>query len=55
VIYVALTETGHKTLADLDQPLQDLHKKLLGHLTKDELRKLIRLLEKARAPWYEVE
>ena len=53
VIYVALTEKGHKTLADLDQPLQDLHKKLLGHLTKDELKELSRLLEKARTPWSE--
>ncbi len=50
VIYVALTEKGQKTLADLDQPLQELHKNLLGHLTKDELKELIRLLEKAREP-----
>ena len=51
VIYVALTEKGQKTLADLDQPLQELHKNLLGHLTKDELKELIRLLEKAREPF----
>ena len=50
VIYVALTEKGQETLAELDQPLQQLHKKLLGHFTKDELKELIRLLEKARAP-----
>ena len=50
VIYVALTEKGRKTLAELDEPLQELHKKLLGHLTKTELKELIRLLEKARGP-----
>lgn len=50
VIYVALTEKGQKTLAALDRPLQELHKKLLGHMTKEELKKLIRLLEKAREP-----
>lgn len=50
VIYVALTEKGHETLAALDQPLHDLHKRLLGHLTRDELKELIRLLEKARQP-----
>jgi DNA-binding MarR family transcriptional regulator len=55
VIYVAVTEKGQKTLAELDQPLQQLHKKLLGHLTKDELKELIRLLEKARAPLSEDE
>jgi DNA-binding MarR family transcriptional regulator len=49
VIYVSLTERGHKTLVDLDQPLQELHEMLLGHLTKDELKELIRLLETARA------
>jgi DNA-binding MarR family transcriptional regulator len=49
VIYVALTERGHKTLVALDRPLQELHEMLLGHLTKDELKELIRLLEKARA------
>jgi DNA-binding MarR family transcriptional regulator len=50
VIYVALTEKGQTTLAALDQPLQELHKKLMGHMTKDELKELIRLLEKAREP-----
>jgi DNA-binding MarR family transcriptional regulator len=48
VIYVALTDKGHKTLAELDKPLGELHEKLIGHLTKAELKELIRLLEKAR-------
>src|SRR5918911_2440606 len=31
VIYVALTDQGTKTLADLDEPLLALHRKLMGH------------------------
>lgn len=51
VIYVDLTEKGKKTLAELDEPLQELHQKLIGHLSKAELKELIRLLEKAREPF----
>lgn len=50
VIHVALTEKGRKTLAALDKPLEELHQKLIGHLSKAELKELIRLLEKARWP-----
>ena len=50
VIYVALAEYGTKTLAALDEPLGALHSKLLGHLSQAELKELIRLLEKVRAP-----
>ncbi len=48
VIWVALTEKAHKTLAELDRPLEELHKRLIGHLTQAELKELTRLLEKAR-------
>jgi DNA-binding MarR family transcriptional regulator len=51
VIYVALTDHGIKTLADLDEPLLALHRKLLGHLAAGDLKDLIRLLEKLREPW----
>ena len=51
VIHVALTDQGIKTLADIDEPLLALHRKLLGHLPEGELQDLIRLLEKLRAPW----
>src|ERR1700679_76332 len=51
VIYVALTDHADKTLADLDEPLIALHRKLLGHLSPDDLRDLTRLLEKLREPW----
>jgi DNA-binding MarR family transcriptional regulator len=50
VIYVALAEHGTRTLAAVDEPLADLHHKLLGHLSQAELKELIRLLEKVRAP-----
>jgi DNA-binding MarR family transcriptional regulator len=50
VIYVALAGRGTKTLAELDQPLVALHRKLLGHLSRPELKELSRLLEKVREP-----
>jgi MarR family transcriptional regulator, 2-MHQ and catechol-resistance regulon repressor len=55
VIYVALTDQGVTTLAALDQPLDDLHHKLLDHLSRSELKDLIQLLEKVRAPWAETD
>src|SRR5271166_4197657 len=55
VIFVALTDDGMTTLAGLDKPLIDLHRKLLGHLSQAELKELIRLLEKVREPWSGVE
>ena len=51
VIYVALTDQGIKTLADLDEPLLALHRKLTGHMSQGDLKDLIRLLEKLREPW----
>jgi DNA-binding MarR family transcriptional regulator len=51
VIYVALTDHATTTLADLDEPLLALHRKLLGHLSQGELKDLSRLLEKLRQPW----
>jgi MarR family transcriptional regulator, 2-MHQ and catechol-resistance regulon repressor len=50
VIHVALADHGTATLAALDEPLAALHGKLLGHLSQAELKELIRLLEKVRAP-----
>src|SRR6202050_1087152 len=55
VIYVALTDRAAETLAALDEPLDQLHRKLLGHLSQAELKELIGLLEKARAPWADEE
>jgi DNA-binding MarR family transcriptional regulator len=55
VIYVALTDHATTTLADLDEPLLALHRKLLGHLSGAELKELIRLLEKVREPLAETD
>src|SRR3974390_31753 len=41
VIYVALTDQGTRTLADLDEPLLALHRKLVGHLAPGDLKDLI--------------
>ena len=51
IIYVALTDQATKILADLDEPLHALHRKLMGHLSQGELKDIIRLLEKVRQPW----
>src|ERR1700722_2084978 len=37
VTYVALTDQGTKTLADLGEPLLALHRKVMGHLSQVEL------------------
>jgi DNA-binding MarR family transcriptional regulator len=48
VVYVALTDTARRLLKQLDEPVLDLHRRLVGHLTRTELTELSRLLEKAR-------
>ena len=48
VVFVKITSQALDLLARLDQPVDDLHTKLIGHLTRAELRELSRLLEKAR-------
>lgn len=48
VIFVSITAKALKILGDLDQPVVDLHKQLMDHLTHTELKELSRLLEKVR-------
>ena len=48
VIFVDLTDKARTLLARLDEPVLALHKELLGHLSRDEIAQLTRLLEKAR-------
>ena len=50
VVQVKITAKGLAALADLDEPLVALNRKLLAHMTRKELDDLIRLLEKARHP-----
>jgi DNA-binding MarR family transcriptional regulator len=54
VVQVKITAKGLAELAELDEPLVALNKKLLAHMTRKELDDLIRLLEKARQPPDEV-
>ncbi len=48
VVFVAITAKGLDLLGRLDEPVEALHKRLIGHLSPAELRELSRLLEKAR-------
>ena len=48
VVYVELTEPARGLLERMDNPVMELHKQLIGHLTQAELKELSRLLEKAR-------
>ena len=48
VIYVALTDQALETLAELDEPLMALHRKVLDQLTQAELKEMIGLLAKVR-------
>jgi DNA-binding MarR family transcriptional regulator len=50
VIYVAITPRALDILAEIDAPLNELHREVLGHLSPEELTTLSRLLEKARQP-----
>jgi DNA-binding MarR family transcriptional regulator len=48
VVFIGITPKAIAMLAKVDEPLMDLHKRLLGHLEPSELKQLNRLLEKAR-------
>lgn len=48
VIFISLTSKAAALLAEIDEPLMNLHRELMGHLSHAELRELSRLLEKAR-------
>jgi DNA-binding MarR family transcriptional regulator len=48
VVLVSITQAGLEKLAVLDAPVLDLHRQLLGHMTRGELTELNRLLVKAR-------
>ncbi|MCG6156443.1 MarR family winged helix-turn-helix transcriptional regulator [Rubinisphaera margarita] len=49
VIYIALTEKAESLLKEMDDPVMDMHRDVLGHLSKSELTEITRLLDKARA------
>jgi DNA-binding MarR family transcriptional regulator len=43
-----ITPAGLELLAQLDQPVDELHRELLGHMTEPELKQLVALLLKVR-------
>jgi DNA-binding MarR family transcriptional regulator len=48
MVTAGITAEGLKVLARLDDPVQDTHRKLLGHLGRDRLHALTQLLLAAR-------
>ena len=48
VVYVELTNKADRLLKEIDPVEVRLHKRLIGHLTRRELKELSRLLAKAR-------
>ena len=48
VVHARITNQGLKLIKGLDQPVQDAHRRQLGHLGEKRLTTLSRLLEEAR-------
>jgi MarR family transcriptional regulator, 2-MHQ and catechol-resistance regulon repressor len=48
VVFVEITAKALGVLKQIDRPLEKLHRGLVGHLSRTELKELSRLLEKAR-------
>ena len=49
VVLTFITELGVDLLKELDEPVDDLHLSLMGHLSEKELESLLKLLGKARS------
>ncbi len=49
VVFVDLTDKARRLLKKMDEPVLQLHRKLIGHLSRHELSELSRLLEKSRS------
>jgi len=45
---MTITAEGLRLLAELDEPVQDLHRRQLGHMPEKQLLQLLDLLERAR-------
>ena len=48
VVYIELTDKARQLLEQMDGPVMEQHRTLIGHLNRTELKELSRLLEKAR-------
>jgi len=49
-VLVAITESGLALLDQIAEPLRECHRRQLGHLSSSDLKCLIDVLRKARAP-----
>src|SRR6204780_609334 len=49
MVMAGITPEGLKLLSRLDEPIEEAHRKALGHLGRERLRTLAELLEAARA------
>jgi DNA-binding MarR family transcriptional regulator len=49
MVMAGITPEGLKLLSRLDEPIEEAHRKRLGHLGRERLRALAELLEAARA------
>ena len=50
VVKARITEAGLRLLAELDGPVQELHRRQMRHLSARDIRELSNLLERARKP-----
>lgn len=49
-VLVGITESGLASLEQIAEPLRECHERQLGHLSSSDLKALVHLLHKARAP-----
>lgn len=49
MVMTHITDAGRRLVDDLDEPIEELHQRLLGHMSDAQLRMLIDLLAQARA------
>jgi DNA-binding MarR family transcriptional regulator len=50
VVEVSITPAGLDLLRELDEPVRECHQRQLGHMPREKLTELIRLLQDARQP-----
>jgi DNA-binding MarR family transcriptional regulator len=50
LVTTRITAKGQQLLRDLDAPVVEMHRRQLGHMTREQLRTLIELLGVARGP-----
>jgi DNA-binding MarR family transcriptional regulator len=48
-VTTTITPEGMRVLAELDEPMRELHREHLGHMSEADLRTLIDLLARARS------